>query len=287
MSNRAVRLHAHSDRINAWRQTRLAPPANLASHIFGYSDYWERTGSFTTRRELPHAEGVLLINLGAPIALTGGNGAPPQLGPGEAFIAGVHLAPALSHSSGAQAGMHVFLPLSTLRRLLATPMDRLVDQVVNLETLLGAPARQLGQTLLEAPTLVARVAVLDAALTALLEAAPPLDPQLRHALRLLRHRPTQDIAAIAAEIGWSRKHLADRVKNVTGVGPRCLRRLLRFQSLLAAIPAGPNPNWADLACVRGYCDQSHLIREFQEFSGLTPTAYLARRLPAGGGLVEH
>ena len=77
------------------------------------------------------------------------------------------------------------------------------------------------------------------------------------------------------------------MKNVTGVGPRCLRRLLRFQSLLAAIPAGPNPNWADLACVRGYCDQSHLIREFQEFSGLTPTAYLARRLPAGGGLVEH
>lgn len=287
MSSRAIRLHAHTGRADAWRQARIAPPANLAPDIFGYADYWERTGSFTTRRELPHAEGVLLINLGAPIALTGGDGARLQLDQGQAFIAGAHLAPALSHSTGAQAGMHVFLPLATLRRLLATPMDRLVDQVVGLETLLGAPARALGRVLLEAPSLAARVAALDAALTSLLADAPPIDRPLRHALHLLRHRPGQDIAAIAAEIGWSRKHLADRMKNATGVGPRCFRRLLRFQTLLAAVAAAPNPDWAGLAHDSGYCDQSHLIREFQEFSGLTPTAYLARRLPAHGGLVEH
>jgi hypothetical protein len=29
-----------------------------------------------------------------------------------------------------------------------------------------------------------------------------------------------------------------------------------------------------------------MIREFHEFSGLTPTAYQARCLPNGGGLVE-
>jgi AraC-like DNA-binding protein len=286
MSIRAIHSQTHTDPANTWRQTRIAPPAPLARDILGYADYQERTQSFTTRRELPHAEGVLLINLGDPIALTGGNGVRLRLNPGQAFIAGVHLAPALSHSSGAQAGMHVFLPLTTLRRLLATPMDRLVDQVVGLDTLLGPRAHPLGQTLLEAQTLPARIVALDAALTTLLANAPPLDPQLRHALHLLRHRPGQDIAAIAADIGWSRKHLAERMKNATGVGPRCFRRLLRFQFLLAALRATRTPDWAGLAHDSGYCDQSHLIREFQEFSGLTPTAYLARRLPANGGIAE-
>jgi hypothetical protein len=37
----------------------MSPPPGLASDLYGYSDYWERTGGFTSRRELPHAEGVL------------------------------------------------------------------------------------------------------------------------------------------------------------------------------------------------------------------------------------
>ena len=47
----------------------VAPPPLLAGLIHGYSDYAERTGSFTTRRELPHAQGVMIVNLGAPIGI--------------------------------------------------------------------------------------------------------------------------------------------------------------------------------------------------------------------------
>jgi AraC-like DNA-binding protein len=33
---------------------------------------------------------------------------------------------------------------------------------------------------------------------------------------------------------------------------------------------------ADLAALAGYTDQSHLIREFKEFAGITPTQYRPR-----------
>jgi transcriptional regulator GlxA family with amidase domain len=69
--------------------------------------------------------------------------------------------------------------------------------------------------------------------------------------------------------------------------PRSFRRLLRFQTLMGLIRAAAGqPNWAALALEAGYYDQSHMIREFGEFSGLTPGMYLARALPEGGGLVE-
>ena len=286
-SGRLVDFQAHDDGVNAWQTARVAPPSELAHQIYGYSDYWERTGGFSTRRELPHAEGVLIVNLDAPIAITGGDGRVLRLQAGEAFVAGAHLRPALSQSDGAQAGIHVFLPLATLRRLLGLPMHRLVDQVVPLDALLGTEALALGRALCEAKDLATRVALLDAALVRRLRQAPTLGRQQAQALELLRMRPDQDIAEIAREIGWSRKHLADRVQDAVGVGPRSFRRLLRFQDLTARIGrhAGP-PDWAGLALDAGYCDQSHMIREFREFSGLTPELYRARSLPDGGGLVE-
>jgi AraC-like DNA-binding protein len=36
----------------------------------------------------------------------------------------------------------------------------------------------------------------------------------------------------------------------------------------------PEPEWADLALKHGYYDQAHLIRDFSEFAGLSPGAYL-------------
>ena len=124
----------------------MAVSRQLEGAAYGYADYWERTGNFTVRREMPHPEGVLIVNLGDPIAITGGDGQALDLKAGEAFVAGVYVRPALSWSHGAQAGIHVFLPLTTLRRLIGVPMDELVDRVVPLDTLLGRTARPASAT---------------------------------------------------------------------------------------------------------------------------------------------
>ena len=54
LESRLRSIRAHDDGVDSWRMADVAPPPLLAGLIHGYSDYAERTGSFTTRRELPH-----------------------------------------------------------------------------------------------------------------------------------------------------------------------------------------------------------------------------------------
>jgi AraC-like DNA-binding protein len=73
--------------------------------------------------------------------------------------------------------------------------------------------------------------------------------------------------------------------------PKRFQRLTRFRSVLEALGRGrgqtledrlltgaplARPDWADLAAIHGYADQSHLHAEFTAFSGLTPGAYSAQ-----------
>ncbi len=166
------------------------------------------------------------------------------------------------------------------------PIAELTDRVLPLDAILGQEARLLCEPLLHARDRDARIAHLDAALARCFDRAAPLDARPARALWLLRHRPTLDIAEIARDIGWSRKHLAQQTKDAVGVGPRSFRRLLRFQRLTGRLRDVSRRDWAMLALDAGYCDQSHMIREFREFADLTPSDYIARSLPEGGGLIE-
>ena len=258
----------------------LRPPAVIADQIRSYCDYSEQTTSFNTRRELPHPEGVLIFNLGGDIEVVGGNGIAIRLKPGQAFFAGPHLHPALSRSPGFQAGIQIDLPMQAVRRIIGAPMEQFVDQVVPLEN------AAVGQQLCNAPDMEQRIQLLDAYFTKALTQADPLDPRQLGALHLLRNRPKLDISDVATQVGWSRKHLADRVRDAVGVGPRCFRRLARFHSLTRSLTANTPTQWAETAAAHGYYDQSHMIREFHEFAALTPSEYMSRLLNNGGGLVE-
>jgi len=50
--------------------------------------------------------------------------------------------------------------------------------------------------------------------------------------------------------------------------------VLRFQRVSDLARHAEAPNWGQLALACGYFDQSHLIRDFVEFTGTTPTALI-------------
>jgi transcriptional regulator GlxA family with amidase domain len=97
--------------------------------------------------------------------------------------------------------------------------------------------------------------------------------------RILRSQGDIRISRIANALDWSRKHLVARFNKEVGVGPKAIARMVRFNRALAIAQAARCPDWAELAVECGYADQAHLVREFHEFAGKSPMAFLKGAAP--------
>ena len=56
-----------------------------------------------------------------------------------------------------------------------------------------------------------------------------------------------------------------------GLNPKLYARIVRFQHVLRT----QHGTWSEIAQDCGYFDQPHLIRDFEEFTGQTPSGYSA------------
>jgi len=94
---------------------------------------------------------------------------------------------------------------------------------------------------------------------------------------------------LAASVGFSERQLAKLFGHEFGVSPKTLARIMRFDHAIALIGqtarSGHTPSFADIAARSGFYDQSHLVTDFQQFAGTTPSQWLReefRNLQAGG-----
>ena len=95
------------------------------------------------------------------------------------------------------------------------------------------------------------------------------------------------VEALASGLGVSRQHLAAQFRDHVGLSPKLFARICRFRAArdaaLAAFaaqratPGRTAHDWAALALDSGYFDQSHLIRDFHDFAGTSPDAYIGNR----------
>jgi AraC-like DNA-binding protein len=80
---------------------------------------------------------------------------------------------------------------------------------------------------------------------------------------------------LAAQSYLSSSQFERRFKQYTAVSPKTYARIVRFESVHAALSENPSSRLADLANDYGYSDQAHLIREFKSFANCTPRDFAA------------
>jgi AraC-like DNA-binding protein len=79
-----------------------------------------------------------------------------------------------------------------------------------------------------------------------------------------------DVGTAAKTISLSERQLERKSLECAGISPKSLSRISRFQRAIGKHRAGYR-NWTDIAHDVGYYDQMHLVRNFRDLGGGTPT----------------
>jgi AraC-like DNA-binding protein len=279
-----VTIARHDSTLGRWEMASRHAHPSLRGYVSSYIGYVEATSRPLRRREPATADVTLIISFGPTIDV---------LDPGEpertaqraaSFVAGLSDVPVLIEHAGVQHGVEVNLTPLGARRLLGVPMHTLTNRVVDLEDLLGPDAALLVERLYEAPGWADRFDLLDAAIARSLADAAGASPEIAWAWGRLRGtHGAVPVTELARELGWSRRHLGVRFRDEIGLPPKLLARILRFDRVVALLRREDPDRWAEVAHGCGYYDQAHFNRDFREFAGTTPSAFLASRLPDGGG----
>ncbi len=277
------------DRDGCWQTaTREVPGPGLDDVVIRYCGYEERFTGPVRRREVPHGGVVLIVSFGEPIDvgfLTGR----PELGRHRSFVAGLSDAAAVTQHAGRQHGIQVDLTPLGAYRLLGLPMSELANQAVPLDALLGGDGDRLVDQLASQADWVSRFTLLDRVLAAAADDGPEPDREVARAWhQLVATDGTVSVGDLAADVGWSRRHLTDRFHRQVGLAPKTTARVLRFQRAvrLLADPRSDDEAIAMVAARCGYADHSHLIRDFQDLGGMTPTALRTGIEPGILGLTD-
>jgi AraC-like DNA-binding protein len=261
-----------------WEAIDGLPHPRLRAGVLSYTGYVEHATRPMRRLEVPFAGIPLIISLGPTLLVDGVRHG--------SFVGGLDDSATITEYSGEQRGLQVNLTPLGARRLLGLPMCELARRVVALSDVLDrGRVAALVERLHDAPDWQARFALLDAFLLARLDAAPRVAAELEHAwARLDATAGALPIARLAAEVGWSRRHLAARFTSEVGLSPKAVARILRFARVTGVLRAQGGRGLAEIAYAAGYADQAHLNRDFRAFAGTTPTDYAARMLPGGAGV---
>lgn len=259
------------------QETALARPGPvLAPYIRSYTGYRYAGLAPGFHQGLPSGSVTFIVSLDDPVelvALPGPGGQPPLAL--DAFVGGLHLRPATIAHGGSGAGVSIDLSPLGARALFGLPAAALASLVVDVRDLLGRAGDELVDRLRAAPTWPARFAVLDDVLGRAVDEPPgraPAPAEVVHAWRLLTGSAGRiTVAGLAAEVGWSRRHLASRFGAELGVSPKSAARVLRFERTCALLDRGLG--LAEAAIAGGYYDQAHMTTEWRALAGSTPARW--------------
>lgn len=90
---------------------------------------------------------------------------------------------------------------------------------------------------------------------------------------------TQSVDELAGKVFVGKRQLQRAFQEKFGISPKLYGRIVRFKSAYDFVKQHPKASWLDVTYHFGYSDQSHFIRDFKEFTGNNPTAFLSEFEP--------
>lgn len=168
-----------------------------------------------------------------------------------------------------------FLP-EAFARFWTTDLSSIANTVTPAEQIMGPSAGAFADAVKGLTDTTAIFAMADQYFLDLLNTsrATHVSQQVAQLHELLNDPEIRLIEDIADAMGLSLSTITNLCKRRFGFPPKQLLRRQRFLRTLEALHARPYSEWPDFVDPQ-YSDQSHMIRDFKYFMGLSPSQYLA------------
>jgi AraC-like DNA-binding protein len=222
-------------------------------------------------RTAPDGSVELVCQVGQPLKVVGPQTRPrEELLPPGATVVGVRLRPGAAPA------------------VLGLPAAELAEVRVGADELWGSFATALGERVARTTSVRAAVSALETGVVSRLAQAQQLDELVAELVRRVYAGSADSIAAIASSLYVSERQLRRRCEAATGLSPKELQRIVRFQRFLALAQDGDHSGTlTSLARRAGYSDQSHLSRESMRLAGSPPRELLLASAQHCHGVHDH
>lgn len=157
---------------------------------------------------------------------------------------------------------------------LQQPMAELADRVVKGDHFSSMDLFATRERLYSAATSKDKFVVVDQWLHAHFEQSLLPPQSLIDVVENLQANPAAKLNRVTELFAGTQKHLINQFKKYIGITPKQYQRVLRFNDVFNQTQSDQFLSWSDIAHRCGYADQSHFIREFKNFSGFIPKAFM-------------
>lgn len=170
-------------------------------------------------------------------------------------------------------------------QLFRIPVSAITNLLIDAEDLLGRFSSELFERLQDTHDFLAMAGVADKALERLLNVAQnskkytATDPILYVSEQLKATGGRLTPLQLADMVNMSLRNFERRFLEQVGFSAKMYSRLCRFNDALQMKVEYSNKEWESIARDNGYYDTMHLVKEFKEFAGVSPSSFFKQSPP--------
>lgn len=166
-----------------------------------------------------------------------------------------------------------FIPFATI------PIIEMENRAVSLEELFGKEGVRIENEIFSALTNDDRVKIIEKFLLEKLISPKSIDRIAKASVSIIFELNGQlSVDELSEQLKINRRQLERKFSSVIGLSPKQLSKIIRLQATLKMIANNQSTSLTAIAYEGNYYDQAHFIKDFKEFTGISPKQFYANNL---------
>lgn len=191
------------------------------------------------------------------------------------FVFGQTLDPIVLHTTGGCRVIGLLFHPHVIPSLFDLRAKELTDECVDMSLLPAVPRVNLHEQLWNTVSADRQCEILFAYVEKLIARQElPVDRSMQYATsQILAQHGRVVLKDLHRTLNLSERTFERRFEQFVGVSPRMFSSIAQFQASMRMLDSGQFTKLSDIAYETGYADQSHFIRWFKKFTGVTPLEF--------------